>query len=706
MPGYSLTNYLRISRTGRPTGEQTVGAHNNFKRTICGLCNGGCGLLVKVSHEGTIQGVYGDPQNPWNKGRICPKPMAAAQSLTSPLRVRYPLKKDRNGYRRLSWEEALDYIAPRWKEAREKGGNSAIAAIISKIGGSHSKFILNVFAELTGLNTYGTAPVCYESERKIRISLFGSAATPNPLSDALEARLVILLGNNIAQTKAGQFPWLKEAQRKGTKLITIDVRCTETARQSDQFIQVRPGTDAALGLALLNYIIENQYYDAEFVEKHTLGFRELAQAVKSYTPEWASAVTGIELNTILNLGKELATLKPALLYPGRGVCCVNNGSHALWAFEALMAILGNIGKPGGGIVSHIIDYGKLQGLIPEQLKAKPEVKYSAKELYEAMLDGRIQLFYIAGNPVATWPDTGLMRQALRKVPLVIHHTLFFDDTSAEADLILPATHWLEEAGAQASVHRVLQWREAVVPPPPEAKPAAEFFRLLAKRLGFPQEYFPSAAAAAWELECRYTPAVSGISVLAMKETPGGISYPCRAGETPRRRLYSELKFNTPSGKIELRQQNPQILPVDLPSYSDPLDSPGNDSRLKGDYPFFLSTAKVAYHYHTQNQYSAWVRKVEGPYLEINTDLARALGIREGEKVEVETPYGFLVLPVKLSTALPPLCLFTQPYYSEGGMGLKPANYLYPNAVDPIGGNFIQKNLQCRMLGFGGGGEHK
>lgn len=676
--------------------EKSIHIPYSLKKSVCGLCNGGCGLLVKVDQEGKICAVYGDPENPWNKGRICPKPMEAAQSLDHPLRVRYPLKRERGFYRRITWEEALDVIAPQWKEAREKGGNSAVAAIISKVGGSHSRFALSVFAELTGLNTYGTAPVCYESERKVRISLFGSAATPNPLSDVVEARLVILLGNNLAQTKAGQFPWIKEAQRKGTKVIVIDVRYTETARQADQFIRVRPGTDAALGLALLNFIITRGYYDRELVEKHTLGFEELARAVETCTPEWAAAITGVEVDTILALGRDLANLRPALLYPGRGVCCVNNGASALWSFEALMVLLGNIGKPGGGIISHIVDYGKMQGLIPEKLQAKPEVKYTAQELYQAMLEGKIRVLYIAGNPAATWPDSNLMREALNRLPLVIHHTLFFDDTSAQADIILPATHWLEEAGVQASVNRVLQWREAVTQPPPEAKPAAEFFRLLAGRLGLPLEYFPTDPAAAWELERQYTPQVSGISVAALKEAKGGISYPCRQGETPQRRLYSQLNFGTPSGKIELCQRDPKVLPAAVPSYLDPLQGPGNDPHLKNEYPFFLSTAKVAYHYHTQNQYSSFAGQVGKPYLEINAELARVLGIREGEEIKVETRFGSLALPARLSTAVPPDCFFTQPYYSEAGTGLKPANSLYPIEVDPVGGNFIQKNLQCRL----------
>ncbi|QGP91563.1 Assimilatory nitrate reductase catalytic subunit [Neomoorella glycerini] len=688
-----LARYIRPARRQEVSGSSEA---RRLVRSVCGLCNGGCGLLVALDARGKLAGIYGDPDNPWNKGHICPKPMETAQILNSPARVLYPLKKERGHFRRLSWEEAMDLIAGRWEQARETYGNAAVAAIISKIGGSHSKFIHGIFAELTGLNSYGTSPICYESERRARISLFGSAATPNPLADVMEARLLLLAGNNLAQTKAGQFHWVQEARRRGTKVIVIDVRQTDTARQADQFIPIRPGTDAALGLALLHIIITRELYDREFVAGFTRGFAGLAVAVREYTPERAEAITGIPAATIEQLAGDLANRKPGLFYPGRGLATASNGTGALLAFEALMAILGNIGQPGGGIISHIVDYGKVQGLIPPELVSKPEKKRDAQEFYEAMLGGEIKVLYVAGNPAVTWPASRQMRAALEKLDLVISHTLLMDDTATCADIVLPATHWLEEASAQASVNRVLQWREAVLEPPGEAKSAAEFFRLLARRLHLPAEYFPPDPASSWELEREFTPSIKGITIAALRSSAGGISYPFPAGQEPRRRLYEDKSFPTPSGKVELEQMDAKILAARYPYFQDVLQAPGNSREKVTDYPFLLSTAKVAYHYHTQCQYSSWARDLQEPCLEINADLAAALGIRPGEELIVETAYGAITLPARPVAGLPPNCVFTQPYYGQAVFGREPANSLFPALTDPVGGGFMHKNLQCRI----------
>ncbi|MDA8227997.1 MAG: molybdopterin-dependent oxidoreductase [Desulfitobacterium hafniense] len=665
--------------------------HGDMRTSICSLCNGGCGLKVSVDQSAKVQAVFGDPDNPYNKGKLCPKPMEIVQTLYGPDRVGYPLKKVNGQFVRISWDEALNIIAQKHLNYLNNDGSGSIVGFTSKIGGSYSKLALSIFSELTGMANFGTGPICYDSEEKVRKAMFGSGSASTPLSDAIFAKLILIIGNNCAQTKAGQFQWLQEARRAGAKVVVIDPRYTETAQQVDQFIQIKPGTDGALGMALLHLIIKNKQYDEEFVREKTKDFDQLAKAVADFTPEKAAQITGVPQEVIEKLARDLGTSRPAMLWPGRGIVCVNNAGSTLLAFEALMAILGNIGKPGSGIVSHINGYGKANNLVPPEAVVKPHRKRNAQELYQALEEGEIKMLYIAGNPCANWPDSNRMSKGIAGVDFVVCHTLVLDDSAMLADIVLPAVHWLEESGMQAGINRVMQWKEKTGEPYAEAKSGGDFFRQLASKMGLPVSCFPDNPEEAWELERTHNPAIVGITVERMRQTPGGVHYPCPENGEESVRLFANAVFPTASGKIELLGDKR----VEL-KYSDPLEAPGNAGMLQTEYPYLFSTVKVAAHYHTECQYSEWARELEKPYVELHPLTAVELEVTDGEELRIETATGSLVLPVRITHTVPRNVLFTQPYYTmKSGYETLPVNSLFPVACDQAGGNFVNKNILCR-----------
>lgn len=662
-------------------------------KSICCLCNGGCGLVVSLDSQGQIQGVYGDQSNPFNQGRICPKPITSAQSIYHPQRVRTPLIRVNGKLTPATWDDALELIASRYLNYVAQQDNSAVIGISSKIGASYSKLAFSIFQDLTGLVAYDTAPICYASEAAARTSLLGGPSTPNPLADVIHAKILLIVGNNIAQTKAGQYQWIVKARQQGTKVVVVDTRYTETAQQADLFLRIKPGTDAALALALIREVVANNLHDAEFVAQNTVGFSGLVEAAEPYTPERTQEITGIPAEVIRQLANDLGHLKPGMFYGGRGIMCTNNAAGAVLGFEALMCILGNLGKPGGGIISHISGYGKAQ-VVPKEKVVKPAKSRKVAEIYPAMESGEIKMIIIAGNPVVTWPDSRRMAKALAGLDFVVSHTLFLDDTASLAHVVLPATHWLEEAGAQPSVHRVMQWREKAVEPYGESKSGGDFYRLLAGKMGLPTEYFPTSPEEAWEVERKHNPAISGISLSLLRESPGGVSYPYPEGGTPSARLYTGGKAKTPSGKVQLESTT---LSERYPYYQDPLNGPGNDEAYVADYPLMLNTAKVAPCYHSQSQYSSWVKEVISPYLEIHPDLARQIGVQDGDLVIVETRRASITLPAKLTRSVAKDSVCTQYHFGlVSPFKQEPANSLFPVAVDPVGGNFVQKNLQCRV----------
>ncbi|GAB6156209.1 molybdopterin-dependent oxidoreductase [Desulfosporosinus burensis] len=687
-------------RTRALTSSSEPLEHDEELRTsVCCLCNGGCGIKISLDQDGKIKAVFGDPENPYNKGKICSKPMAIAQTLNGPYRVRYPMKKVNGSFERISWDEALDLIAQKYNQYIQENGTGSIVGITSKIGGSYSKLAHGIFSSLTGLVNYGTGPICTDSEANVRKKLFGDGSGTSPLSDVVNSKILLIVGNNAAQTKAGQFHWITEAKRTGTRIVVIDTRFTETAQAADLFIQIRPGTDTALGMALLNYVIKNNLYDPTFVSEHTNGFEKLAQDVSAFTTERAAEITGVPQNVIEKLAQDLATLKPGMLFEGRGVVCVNNAGASVWAFEGLMAILGNIGKPGAGIISHINNTGGIINLIQANDVMKPDRKRSSSALYKDMEEGDVKMLLISGNPCVTWPDSARMSKAIEGLDFVVSHTLVMDDSAVLADIVLPATHWLEEAGMQASVHRVLQWKNKVVEIRGEEKSGGDFYRLLAERMGLPSSYFPDSPEAAWELERKYNKNVTGISRERMLETPGGVHFPCAEIGKETVRLFANGVFKTSSGKVELTEVSDAPL-----EYVDTFDAPGNIGSSREEFPYLLSTNKVASHYHSECQYSDWANEMEQPYVEMHPLTALEIGVEKGNQVRVETVTGSIVLAAKITQSVPRGFLSTQPYFGfQSPYGQAPANTLFPVAADPVGGNLVSKNIMCKAKAEGGQG---
>jgi formate dehydrogenase (coenzyme F420) alpha subunit len=661
-----------------------------WKKSVCSLCSGACGLKVAVS-ENKIIGVYGDENNPFNKGGLCPKPVQMIQMVYSPNRVLSPMKKTPDGFQKISWEEAIKLVAENHKK-----NNGKILGFDPKPGGHASGNAWQIFIDTNGILNFGTDPICKQTEKVVRTAQLGSADQPNPAHDLAKAKLVIFGGANIAEIKAGQADWILECRRNGGKVITIDTRLTKTARISDQFIMINPGTDGYLGYALINYIIKNNLYDKDFVQTYTSGFDKLTEEVATFSLEEAEKVTGVPKAVIEQLAKDISTLTPGMFWSGRGIIMTTNGASANYAFETLMYLMGNIGKPGAGVVAHLQSYGKPEEFFPKELKVAPK-KIKHQDVLSSLEKGEVTMIYSMGNPVVTWPNSTKMKEQFEKAFLV-SYTLVMDDTAAVADVILPATHWFEEASAVKGINRTIQWREQVVKPLGETKSGFEVWAMIAKALGQDQAlpFYPKNPEQCWEeIDRKFNKSnCGGISIDRMLNTPGGVYWPCPDEKEPKPRKYSKFEFKTADKLInfyikEWKEPIPKFIPTEK--------SPGNTPEAAKDFPLYLNTSKVASHYHTQNAHFSWATEVEQPYLEIHPKTASAAGIKHGDKVLVETKLGKLTLTAKVTPGIHEKVVNTQPYFGMHSLyKLEPVNILFPNVIDPIGQSFPQKNIQCRI----------
>lgn len=460
---------------------------------------------------------------------------------------------------------------------------------------------------------------------------------------------------------------------------------------------INPGTDAFLGYSLLNYVIANKLYDQDFVNNYSSGFDKLSEEASKYSLEEAEKVTGISKAIIEQLAKDIASLKPGIFWGGRGIVMTTNSAAAIYSFESLFYIMGNIGKAGGGILSHEQSYGKPSNYIPKELEVAPQKKWKHQEIISAMEKDEITMVYSMGNPAVTWPNSKKMRDCLEKVFLV-SYTLVMDDTAALADVVLPAAHWYEEAGAQKGINRTIQWREQVIKPLGQAKSGYELWPMLARTLGQNEvlSYYPKDPEQCWEeIDRKYNAKnCGGMSIERLRNTPGGVFWPCPDENEPKPRKWSKLEFGTEDKKINFASKT---LKEPVPKYVPLEKAPGNSSDTAKEYPLYLNTSKVASHYHTQNSHFSWAQEVETPYLEIHPATAQTLGIKDGDQVNVETKLGKVTLPSKLTLGIHEKVVNTQPYFGFHSLyKLEPVNSLFPNVIDPVSQGFPQKNIQCKV----------
>jgi anaerobic selenocysteine-containing dehydrogenase len=401
------------------------------------------------------------------------------------------------------------------------------------------------------------------------------------------AALVVLWGANLAsQPNTGRH--LTAARRRGAHVVTIDVRRTEAAAQSDETILLRPGTDAALALGMMHVIAAERLHDAAFIARHTVGFDALAAHLAKHDVAWAAATTGVDAERIAALARRYATTKPAMiLLGGSSMYKGAGGWQGARAVACLPALTGNLGIPGGGLGPRHAAAAHGQGLASIAARERrPPGNYVPNQMSritEALMDGRVRVLLLFGTDmVSSFADTGRVGAALGRLDLLASYDLFMHDTARRhADLVLPSTSWLEETGCK-STNTHLYLMPKVLEPPGEARPPAWVLRELARRLDVP-DFFPWADEAG-PLDAILDHPATGHATAAALAAEGGIRA-LRVSHV----AYPDLAFDTPSGKVEFFSQRAASLGLPaLPVFETAAGSP---------YPLALRTGRTLTHFH-------------------------------------------------------------------------------------------------------------
>jgi len=663
-------------------------------KTYCRVCLSCCGIDAHVEN-GRLVKVTPMKEHPVN--RLCVKAQAIPDLIYSPQRITHPLRKVDGAWQEISWDEALDIITDKLAGIKENYGAKALVVHLGEpMVGTEVPGIAARFCSLYGTPNYTSgASLCFAAKGighglSISRRMF-------PLSPSYEnTRCVVVWGHNPQQSKIGEEADILSAQKRGAKLIVVDPRVTSLAKRADIHIQIRPGTDCALALGLLNVIITEELYDADFVTNWTFGFDELAGHVKKYSPEVVEKVTWVPASKIRQFARMYAANKPATISQGVSLDHCINGVQNSRAISILIAITGNLDIPGGNIYNSPLKQTslKIKGMVSldEAIGAQYPIfgkftgETTAMPVAEAILTGKpypVKALIVQGcNPALTWPDSHKVRQALERLDLLVVSDLFMTETAKLANFFLPVAAFPERKIIRDYPSEgLVMVSDKVVEPPAGCFEDWQLWAKLGRKMGY-ADYFPWRNA---DELFAYLLEPSGITLKQLEQNPSGLRY----RQLDHQRKYEQEGFDTPSGKVELFSPTMADYEYEpLPTFTSPQENPSER------YPFILitGTRTIAF-IHSQHRHIARLRKlVPQPLVEINPDSAKRLGIAGGERVVVGSPKGSITLQAKITPDIHPQVLSLQHGWNEAN-----ANILTDNEQhDPISGYPAFKTILCQV----------
>ena len=678
-------------------------------------CPDACGVLITVQ-DGRATKIQGDPAHPVTRGFLCAKVAKYLDRVYSPDRVLYPMRRvapkgplerhqsvappgrpvgagptrpeSLRAFERISWDEALDEIVTRFQKIAREFGPEAILPYSygGNLGALNGGSMDRRFFHRLGASQLERTICSAAGEAGLK-SVTGAKLGTEP-EQFRESRFIVAWGANIHGNNIHLWPFIEEARRKGAKLVVIDPYKTRTAACADWYIPIHPGTDVALALGMMHIIIGEGLYDSDYVEKYTIGFEQLREKVREYSPEVVSRWTGIAAADVVKLAREYSTVRPAVIRMNYGVQRAENGGMATRAIAMLPCITGSWKEVGGGLQLSTSDsYGlnkpalTMPELMTQSLGRAARVVNMVqlgKALNELNHPPLTALFVYNSNPAAVCPNHNeVIRGLLRPELFTVVHEQFFTDTTDYADIVLPATTFFEQKDLQTGYgHYYLQVSHQAIDPIGECRSNVEMFRGLAQRMGFDEECFQESddemidralsSGNPWlqridrarlerEGHARLTfkPSDSGLpasqaETIGKQETSAGEGGPA----APDCFLpFAQGNFRTASGKAELYSEQLSRDGLDpIAQFVPPCES--RNAAKSGTFSLELLARKADNFLNSTfcNVPSVQVMEETG-LLEMNAADARARGIEDGHLVRVFNDRGAIQLTARVNGSM-------------------------------------------------------
>jgi anaerobic selenocysteine-containing dehydrogenase len=749
--------------------ERVAEEPERWVQSACVLCTNGCGMDIGV-RDGKNVGVRGRAEDRVSRGRLGPKGLHSWVANSSPDRLTRPLiregGKPDGRFREASWDEAMDRIVARSREVIEKYTSGAMGIYNTGQFFIEDYYTLSVIAH-AGLGTPhmdGNTRLCTATAAMALRETFGNDGQPGTVADYDVADCILHVGHNVAATQT--VSWMRILDRRRgpnpPKLVVIDTRRTDTAKEADVHLAPRVGTNVAVLNGLIHLIVANGYIDPDFINDHTVGFEKLQERAAKYTPAYVEAITGIPAEQLRAAAHLLGAAERLTSTVLQGVYQSNQATAAACQVNNLNLIRGMIGRPGCGIIQSngqptaqntretgcdgeypgfrnwqnprdIQDLARLWNVAPDTIPHWGPPTH-AMALFRLAETGVLRFLWIAcTNPAVSMPELHRIRRILAKEDLfVVVQDAFLTETAQLADVVLPAAIWGEKTGTFTNFERTVHISHKAVEPPGEARPDMDIFLDYARRMDFrdkdgeplipwttPEECFEAWKACSKGRPCDY----SGLSYEKLSGS-GGIQWPCTA-EHPdgKARLYDDCRFPTGFEECgdfghdietgahrtaeEYKANDPRGRAIlKAADYIPPEESPDDE------YPFWLLTGRLVHHFHTRTKTGRAKELQEAaptPFFQINEEDAARLGIAEGDLLDVSSRRGTVTAPARIGDILPGHLFlpfhygyWDDPAESHGGPGRegRAATELTMTAWDPVSKqpSFKYSAVQVRRAG--------
>ncbi|GAA4513489.1 formate dehydrogenase subunit alpha [Nonomuraea ferruginea] len=665
-----------LTEPGLPGGGRAPEAART--RTTCGYCGVGCSLDV-LTRDGEVIAASPAHDGPVNRGHACVKGRFAHGFLRSPERLTGPLLRRAGRLRPASWREALDHVARGLRAAVAAGGPGAVAAISSARATNEENYLLQKFMRVVigTSNVDNCSRLCHSPSAAGLTATFGLSGGTDSFDDVETADCLLLVGANPAEAHPVVGARLLQRILRGARLVVADPRAVGLARYADVHLRPRPGTNVALFHGLAHVMLAEGLVDEEFLRRRASGLPELTALLEDYSPERAAAVTGVPAGDIVAAARLFGRAeRPAIVY-GLGVTEHLHGTDGVRTLSNLAILRGAVGTGRGfGVnplrgqnnVQGASDMGALPDLLPGYGKVTdPAARARAEEvwgapvpprpglripqMFAAARSGELRALWVIGEDVcATDPDSTLVAEALDACPLVVCSELFLSETARRADVVFPVASWLEKEGTFVNFDRRFQRVRAALRPPEGVLTDFEVIHALAATLGADLGC-PTPADALDEC-ARLVPAFAGLSHVRL-DREGAVCWPCpdpdRPGESS---LYRE-RFATPDGLAHLSAA-PYLPPGEQP-----------DDR----YPLVLVTGRRWAHYNSggMTRRTDNLRLDPVDRLDVHPDDAARHGLRDGDRVRVESRHGSASLIARLSDDVAPGQVFCAFHFPSSGV---------------------------------------
>jgi formate dehydrogenase alpha subunit len=655
--------------------------------TTCPYCGTGCNFFLQVA-DGRVVGVVPCKTDETSKGSLCIKGYNAHAFVNHPDRLTHPMVRKGDQLTEATWDEAMGKIVSELKRIASVHGKDSIMVLASAKCTNEENYLFQKLARAAiGTNNIDhCARLCHASTVAGLLQSFGSGAMTNTIPEFEEADCVLVTGSNTLEAHPLIGARILKAKEKGAKVVVVDPRDTPLSRVATMSLRQESGTDIAWINGMINVIISEGLHDKEFVDGRTTGFEELREIVKKYTPEKVEKITGIPKDDIVKAARIYASAEKAMIAYAMGITQHSNGTSLVRALANLAMVTGNVGKESTGVnplrgqcnVQGACDAGALPNLYPGyqnvedgEAKAKFEKAWGGALqgkkgmtltcAFNQALTGDIKAMLIFGeNPMMSDPDTGHVEAAISKLEFMAVVDIFPTETAKLADVVLPAACYAEKDGTFTATDRAIRAVRKAADPPEDARPdwqiACDLGRMFGSK-GFefksPEEIMAEMAAVA--------PIYGGVDYERIEREM--VRWPCPTKDHPGTTILHSESFKMGRGVFA------------------PVEHAPPAEETSEDFPFILTTGRNLFHFHTGTMTRRSVkleREAPDPYVEINPDDARSLGISDDASVRVSTRRGEIILSARVTPWIRPGTIFIPFHYVEAA-----ANRLTNNALDPI-----------------------